>query len=286
MSVLGGVAMGRDRRFAVECLEGRALLTVTFDRLVYTAGPADTRAAVTLNRFRAGGDLSGSETVELAPAAGGTAAAGADYPAFRQAVTFLDGEATKTVDVPVLAAPAGRGTRTLALALTPVTPGSVDPAGSAATLSIAHGGDATPPRVTGAYAATRGGRVTGFVLTFSEDMAPAAVRDVRNYAIADPASYQGAASAESVKPKTIPLKSAVYHAATRTVTLTPSRAVRAFPLFVITSRQWLAAAARGTAAAPSPITDRAGNPLDGAGSGRPDGLLLVQAPARAASRRS
>lgn len=285
--------MRRDRptsahRPGVEVLEGRTLLSVTFDRLVFSTTKADTAATITLNRFDpATGGTQGTEAVQLVSVPVGTAVAGLDYPTFAQTVLFQSGETTKDVTVPIVQASADRGTRSVRLTLRPVTPNSIVGAAPVATLSIAHGDDVTPPRIESSYAVARNGRVTAFVLKFSEDMDRAIVENVNNYAVEDPYSYRRSSSGNFLKALLIPLRSAVYDAAARTVTLTPKRPARSFHAFIIMNRESFNASQKGTVPVASPMADRTGNLIDGTGNGQPTGMFAVEALTRTvAPRRS
>jgi hypothetical protein len=269
-------------RFQVEPLEGRQLLSVLFQSNYLSVGDRERAAVFTLVREdHEPLGTTGPEQVELT-AGGGTAVPGVDYEPLHQTVTFEPGEITKTVRIPVLPADPSAGTRTLRLILAP-TP--TNPAGSEAILAIAHGPDATPPRVVATRLLTKGSNVTGFVLTFSEEMARGAVEDVNNYAVDDPRSIRPVRGVEWTEARRrIALKSAVYDPATRSVTLTPAGRVRKGPFFSVMSREvadLLNSVGRPMLPSPeeltllSPITDAAGNPLDGDGDGVLDETLTA-----------
>ena len=89
---------------------------------------------------------------------------------------------------------------------------------------------------------------TFVVLTFSEDLDPTRAGDVSNYRLAGPTGSIG-------------LRSAVYDAATRTVTLSPDRLLSLNFSYQVTVN----------GSTPAGVTDRAGNLIDGDRDGRPGG---------------
>jgi hypothetical protein len=284
-----------------ELLEGRLLLSnvpqlppvstpVNFQDGFYTVIASAGSAIITLgnNEFPGPDGLptASPEQVYLSYG-GGTAVPGVDYTPGGQTVNFAAGQGSETVQVPILPGSPSEGTRLLQLDL------STSPGGqpnSRAFLLITHNSDTTPPTVTGTKALTRGPYVTGFVITFSKDMAPGPVQDVKNYAVEDPRSIRAVKAAQlATATRLISLKSAVYDSATHSVTLTPAHDIRKFPAFLITyppvfNMMNLVATLARKKALPSPsqllpelspITDSAGNPLDSTGSGAADGVLMT-----------
>lgn len=281
----------------VEGLEGRQLLAAYFTQAYHSIIPQSGPALVELTRYV--NDPSGAaETVEIG-LSGGTAVRGVDYPESVMKVRFEPGESVKTIKIPVLAADPTLGTRRVILTI-PQSPDSWGE-GSSATLSIAHSRDATPPRVVSARAILTKGNVTAFVLTFSEDMQRRAVEDVSSYTVTDPRSALTAlrkAGPRSVLRSEnrlqgvidkgrVPISSAVYDPATRSVTLTVAGRLRRAPLFGVQNRELadsMNADAINLATSGFPptserlrpesrIADLAGNLLD-SGTGTPDGFFL------------
>ena len=273
-----------------EALEAKALLSVTPASQVIAVGDGPGAAVLTLQHDADSFDSpTGGARVSVVPVAGGTAVAGVDYQPFRQDVTIGPAETSKGVAIPVLPASPARGTRTLELLVDDGhTPQVV-------TVAIAHGPDRTPPTTTGARAIVRRGRVTAVVVTFGKDMDPLTAGDASNYAVVDPRSIRPVPHVEWTTAKALPLAGAQYDPATRSVTLTLKRPARPALFYLIESRPFfdetnLVGQVKSPADVPvrsfaSPITDTAGNPLDGDGDGVPDGTLYVLAPVGRAGRR-
>jgi hypothetical protein len=208
-----------------------------------------------------------------------------DYTPVIQTVSFAAGQSTATVQIPVLPGDPSEGSRVVELDLAPA-PGA--PATSATFLVITHNTDTTPPKVIATRMLTRGRFVTGFVITFSKDMAPGPVHDVSNYAIADPRSVRPVPGKEwTTANHQIALKSATYDPLTHSVTLKTAGKVKKFPFFMILDTpladainvvgQKTPATAAQLLPKLSPITDTTGNPLDGTGDGTADGTLYALA---------
>ncbi len=131
---------------------------------------------------------------------------------------------------------------------------------------------------------TKGSHVTGFVITFSKDMAPGPLQDVNNYAIADPNSLRAAkGGAAVVATRFIKLKSAVYNPITHSVTLLTAGKVKKFPFFSIMDKassnelnlagQKTMPTAAQLVMPAGPFADTNGNPLSTSGTGPGAGYL-------------
>lgn len=253
---------GRRDRFHVEYLECRELLTVQFARPVYVVGNTTPAAIVTLVR-----DPNPMIHPEVASftTGEGTARPDVDYTPVSEKVIFGDGEFTKQVRIPLRnEAPTG-DERALKIAVR-----SKDSLGndvvSEATVSLLPRDDIVPPIIEQAVQLRQRRRVTGFRLTFSEELDPGAAGDVRNYAVIahSPPREGFSLSAEpSQSSSLIRLKRAEYDPTTRSVTLTVARPHR--PAFAYEIAQ------------NSGLTDVAGNRLDGNRDGVADGTLYAQA---------
>jgi hypothetical protein len=273
---------------------------INFSSEFYTVSAPTGTASITLqnNQFPgpSGSPTTSAEHVYLSFGSG-TAIPGVDYTPGGQSVNFSSGQTSATVPLPILPGSPSEGTRVVELDLS-TAPGSTPFA--AAFLDITHNSDTTPPTVVATKAVTKGPNVTGFVITFSKDMAPGPVQDVNNYAIEDPRSMHVVQSAEWVTAtRLLPIKSAVYDSRRHSVTLTLRKGVRKFPEFTIMDRQTYDAmnqavqmSKQNSPTSPpemlpqiSPITDRTGNPLDSNHSGTPDGSLYTLAGNGKAGRR-
>jgi hypothetical protein len=254
-------------------LEARQLMTVSFENTVYTANGQLGPATITLQDYFTGVPGEGPATatqgadVAYVSTAGGTAVAGVDYTPVNETVTFQPGQTSQPIQIPVLPAPASDGTRVLGIDVSS-SPGG--PPTSEAFLIITHSSDTTPPQIIASKALTRGAYVTGFVLTFSKDMAPGPVQDVSNYAVENPRSYRLVRGKQWLTSRTVPLSSAVYDPTTRSVTLTLAHRIKEFPTITISDAQLEEetnavglnpATSTPPLAAISPITDTTGNPI-------------------------
>jgi hypothetical protein len=291
-----------------ELLESRQLLTsgslpsvanaVSFSEGFYTVSAQSGTASITLDNNELpgldGSSSSSPEQVYLSFGSSGTAVPGVDYTAGGQTVNFGASEGTLTVQLPILPGSASEGTRTVALDLS-TAPGAQPFA--VAYLDITHNSDTTPPTVVSTKALTKGPAVTGFVITFSKEMAPGPVQDVENYAIEDPRSIRVLPRIQSmIDTHYLSIKSAVYNSATDSVTLTLAKKTRKYSAFMIMdtatanafneadqlAEQYaknpsLAGSEPQLIQQISPITDSNGNPLDSTRSGTPDGELFALA---------
>jgi hypothetical protein len=269
-------------------------LAISFSGEFYTVSAQTGTASITLqnNQFPGplGSPTTSPEQVYLSFGSG-TAVPGVDYTPGGQTVNFSSGQTSATVPLPILPGSPSEGTRVVELDLS-ATPGSAPFAD--AFLDITHNSDTTPPTVVASKAITKGHEVTGFVITFSKDMAPGPVQDVNNYAIEDPRSMHIAQSAQwAIATRLLPIQSAVYDPGSHSVTLTLRKGVRKYPYFTIMDRQTLDSLNQAVQMAAqlsqqnrqtspsgplpqiSSITDTTGNPLDSTHSGTPDGSLYT-----------
>ncbi len=269
---------------------------MSFSDEFYTASAQSGTASITLANSEApgpdGSPTASTEQVYLSFGSGGTAVPGVDYTPGGQTVNFSAGEGTVTVQLQILPGSAAEGTRTVALDLS-TAPGAQPFA--VAYLDITHNSDTTPPNVVSTKALTKGPDVTGFVITFSKEMAVGPIQDVQNYAIEDPRSIRILPRIQStIDTHYLPIKSAVYNSATDSVTLNLAKKTRKYAAFMIMDTgtanafneadQLAEQYAKNPSSAGSepqliqqvsPITDSNGNPLDSTHSGTPDGELVA-----------
>ena len=277
----------------VEPLEGRLVLSVGFSTGYYTVSDHAGTATITLSDD----GISGTADQAVLSVSGGTAVPGVDYTPETKTIHFAAGQTTQTVQVPVIPGNPLEGTRVVDLTLSATAGG---PPTAEAYILITHNSDTTPPTVTSAKVLTKGSNVTGFVITFSKDMAPGPVQDVNNYAVANPRSFRVLRGLDyAYYAQTIPLKSATYDPATHSVTLTPAGKVQKALFFQISDPgtfaelslmgQLLKSKTQPSPSQllmqPSPITDTTGNPLDALGGGTPNGhFSTIAASGRAANK--
>ena len=128
----GGVALGSYDQAVLTIIDNETGPVVGFGAMTFSVAEnvAGGKANVTI--VRAGSTLAG-QSVLFSTAAGGTAAAGADYtPVVDQVVTFAAGQTGVTVQVPIVNNTSVDGDRTVNLALAPGGPNPI-PVGSPAT---------------------------------------------------------------------------------------------------------------------------------------------------------
>jgi hypothetical protein len=260
-------------RIRLEALERRELMTVQFSSTSYTFGNTASSAVITL--VRSPNPIMDPEVAQVATT-GGTARPDMDYTPVSQNVTFQQGEFTKQVTIPLLTAgQTGTIDRTVQLAVSSQD-NMGNPVESDATINLIPRADITPPTITDAVQLRQKGLLTGFKITFSKDMDPTTVENVKNYVVQGYTIPKGGFSL-SPKPKStayaVNLSRAEYDPTTRTVILTVKRPQAPGAGYTITNPQ--TTDDQGNAL-PSALTDAAGNLLDLNGDGQPDGLLSLQ----------
>ncbi|MBX6315077.1 MAG: hypothetical protein IRY99_19505 [Isosphaeraceae bacterium] len=302
----------RSARLGLEPLEARELLTIVLgSNSVQIVSDQVGSITISVDRVLPPGatKFEGKESATVATV-GGTAVPGVDYEPVRETITFEGQERHKMVTIPILPDFQNTTGRSILVAIddAPYPSNMPDPSGPAvvpafvrgtgdfnptvhqndpknAIIHVVHRTDLTPPTVKEAHLITRGNKVTGFVLTFSKDMAPGPVEDVRNYVVREdistwqPRWARGLPrpdfTGQNPPPATpVPLKSAEYNPKTRSVTLTPVTPVKVSPYYWVENPQILQP--NGTVQ-PSPLTDTAGNYLDdGLGGPDPEGRLIAR----------
>jgi hypothetical protein len=250
-------------RMLLENLESRALLTTYAGFVINEPQVVSDKVGtvdVGVQVFSSDGSAPTAETVTLTTSPL-TAVPGVDYTPVQQTITLTPNNSS-TVAIPILAGPASLGTRTLLVTIAP-SPGL--PEGASQLIVITHGTDTTSPYVVNSQALTQGGKVVAFSLQFSKPMAIGPVTNLANYACAAPTSLKEAAegafnpNASASYTKNIPLKSAIYDAATDTVYLVPMnkvkpKAIWRYPFQVVSPKPTIAPSF-------SNLTDTSGNPI-------------------------
>lgn len=255
-------------RFRAEPLERRELLTVQIAQPTYTLANTAQTAVVTLVRGQ--NPLVNPEIVQFG-VTGGTARPDVDYTPVVQSVTFGSGEFTKQVSIPLLDA-GHTDSRTIQLQVQ-TQDDQGNPAISQSTINLVGRSDIVPPFVQNAVQLRQGGRITGFQITFSEDMAAKPTANYKNYVVTGTLSKSGGFSLKNqTSTFNVPIKAASYDSSTHTVTLTTAKAYAPGTSYTITNPGY-----NGSSGSTSYLTDSSGNPLDSQGTGTADALLYAQA---------
>jgi Ca2+-binding RTX toxin-like protein len=112
--------------------------TLAFSSPTYTVNESGTQATITITRSNG---TTGSVSVNIATATGGTATAGSDYTSLTQTLTFNNGETSKTVNIPINSDTLDEANETVNLTLANATGGATI-GGASAVLTIV---DNNPP---------------------------------------------------------------------------------------------------------------------------------------------
>jgi hypothetical protein len=196
---------------------------------------------------------------------------GEQFTPINESVTFLDGQTTTTVDVPVHSGAPNPGLVPIALSVGS-QPRTV--AGTTTTVYLAAGPDDVPPFILYVHMINR-----GIAITFSKPMAPSTVTNVRNFAVNYSPSHKfsladlegvGLIQRLNTASQAIALKRAVYDPTTNTVVLIPKVSLSSSSgTFKISSPSSLASKRTNPYRA-QPLTDLQGNAInrDGAVSGK------------------
>ena len=169
--------------------------------------------SVTLTLDRTGGSL-GTVTVDYATS-DFTAVSGVNYVASSGTVTFLDGQLTATITIPVLDDFIINGNTGFFVTLSnPAGGASLGTPDVSAVIVANTDKDTIPPIVTGIIAIPNGSSINGFIITFDEPMDAARASLVSNYHL-----YQTNGGSGQTP---IPLASAVYDPASNSVKLIPA----------------------------------------------------------------
>ena len=200
--------------------------------------------------------------------AGQSATGGADYTETAGTLTFQPGQTSQTVLVPVTGDILDEADETFRLTLS--APGNATLADPVAIGTILDDDapvqapilDITGPSLVDLQRLGFHAQPTSIVLTFSEELDPARATNVNNYRLVGPGRDRRFGSFDD---RAFAIRSVVYDAATRTVTVLPANLL---PLHGTVYQLTI----NGTA--PLGLTDRLGNLLDGDGDGQPGGNLV------------
>jgi hypothetical protein len=240
--------------------------TVQFSVANFAVNEDVGNAVVTITRT---GSALGMTTVRLTtsdPTGPGGATAGSDYTATTMDVTFAENETSKTINIPIINDTRAEGDETINLTLSNVSTGSALGSRSTATITInANDPDNIPPRVVSVVPVSIGfgrrRRVTGFVITFSEDLDPSRAQSLANYSVSE--FFR---SGRRTVPRPIIVTGAVYISTPHAVTLN-----------LAGRRQFnLGGQITINGSAPSGLVDLAGNLLDGDNNTTPGGNAVIR----------
>ncbi|WP_435016762.1 beta strand repeat-containing protein [Tundrisphaera sp. TA3] len=181
-----------------------------------------------------------------------TARAGVNYVATSGTLTFLEGEQSKTITIPVLND--GIIGENLDFALTLSNPGGDASLGNAsAVVTVVNTDrDSVAPQVSSIVPIQTKQGITGFVITFNEAMDRARAELLTNYAVSISGRDPGRGAGNAVS-----ITGATYDPATRTVTLTTADTLPANRFYQLNLNGSVGL----------PLVDLSGNPLDGTGTG-------------------
>ncbi len=195
---------------------------------------------------------------------------GVNVGAVDQVVTFAPNQYDAALTVPIIAGAANPGEVDVELTMTPVDP----PPGLAVTMQVPvdelriMAADATSPPAIVAM----NGTPQGLQLIFNKPMDPAQASNVTNYAVyansfhsSSHDEFLGVVINFSTVRTPVPLKAAVYDAATNTVTLIPRRPILSYGMGFTVTQGAPSRAARRTnavAAAAHGLMDLDGHPIE------------------------
>jgi hypothetical protein len=243
--VTGGHTLGTPSQVTVSIINVAAY-SPTYSAVQLSVGAIDVRedagfATITIDRI---GAAAGVATVDYATA-DATATAGVDYTAVSGTLTFADGEASKTVQIPVvLDADTFETEETFGFALSNFVGTDQELLLAATTVNLINVDYIPPTALTGPVFATDRRGITSFTMQFSEPLGNPT--DPRGYTIwnrgADGRNGTG-------RDNSIRVKSVAFDPATNTATITPIRRLPFNKVFGLSVN------------APF-IQDRAGNYLD------------------------
>jgi hypothetical protein len=261
---------------------------VDFVQPIFLASQSDTSATITLTRTISTGTLDVRFQTDPGPGAGKY------YQMVDTVVSFADGEATKTVEVPLVAGANSLGQVQVGLRLEPQTVGwsttytrpdpSARPAfrlrnqGPPAVLQILARPEIEAPTVV----ATELERQS-VSLTFSEPMNAARASDRRNYVLLEMVTEESNWLSYAVSPlgdhnktvlRKVGIRQAAYDPATNTVRLTPAKNLSGEARYAITNPRLTTARLAAGAAPTRALTDQAGNPLSAPSPTRPGQVAI------------
>ncbi len=214
----------------------------------------DTAGVASIAVVRSLGAL-GTVTVHYQTFASTTATPGVNYQSVSGTLTFMNGQTTSSIAVPVIDDYYNNHDNYVILALTAPTAGAVLGSTTASFLKI-HDPDPdfTPPQLAGVNWYGTANAITSIVFSFSEPLNPATVTNPSAYQLVD-LGTSGLANPKTTL--TVGFSTPVYNQANDTVTL--------FPSHPLANGHFYRVQVDGTGVAP--IRDLADNPLAGAGAG-------------------
>ncbi len=207
----------------------------------------ENAGTITLTLTRTAGTL-GTVTVAYATVAD-TAVPGVNFVSSSGTVTFLDGQATASISIPVLDDGVVNGNFGFFVNLTSPTGGAnLGFLGKTAVVVVNTNRDTTPPVVVSYAAIPNGQASNGFVITFNKPMDPSRAGLASNYHV-----FISNRDSNGRADTPVPLAAALYNPFNNSVTLVPTRVLPAnqFYRVVVNGSYGLA------------LTDASGNVLSG-----------------------
>ena len=232
---------------------------VAFSMSSYVVGEESGIATITVVRSAGGGTV----TVPYSTGAG-NAVPGVDYTPVSGSLTFGPGQTVQSFTVPILFNPGSNATSVLGLFLGDPNGGATLGTPSSAILTIVN---LDVPQITSVNARADRRGILQIVLAFNRDMIGPRAEDLRNYgySVQVPGHNRRIGTREDLL---IPLSSARYDPATRTVTLTTQRPIRPGTPVLVLVNQVTDVPGAGVG-----VADDRGILLDGNGDGIPGGVF-------------
>ncbi len=211
-----GVVLGAGNVAAVVINDNDS--SIQFSAPTYTATEKDGSVAITVTRL---GTLAEATSVSYTTS-DGTAIAGTDYRPVSGTLNFAAGEASKTITVRVIRDFETEGTETISVNLGTPT-GSVQLGSqSSAVLSVTN--EVRPLSIVSMHLLSGAKKkISAITISFNGDLDPGLAQDKANYEVfaVKEKRLTGVPSRQRVV-----LRSVVYDAAARTITLTPTKALK------------------------------------------------------------
>ena len=216
------------------------------------------------------------------------ALAGVQYQGVDQVVTFLPGQSSGKLTIPIIHGAPNPGL--LSFRVSAVASSRANVVGGQATVYLAAKADVSTPTIVSARLLRHGSVATGIVLTFSQPMDAATAEKVAAYSVTVPTKRVSAGDVFKFvffarTPKTtstVAIQSAHYDPATNSVTLTPVKPLNATANYTVANSSTKAPGAKarvglpGTSTIARPLIGLDGNLINDRGNGTA-GLFQVKA---------
>ena len=236
--------------------------TFAFAQAAFSVNENDPAGKVVLTVNRTNGGL-GAVTIPYT-LAGITASAGSDFVANGGTISFVDGQLSATIELPIVNDTLVESVETFSVKLgTPSTTAASLGTPSSTTVSIVSE-DTTPPapQITAVKTTVARGSMTAVNLTFSQDLDPKSVTNLASYTLAAAGRDKKFGTRDDTKYR---ITKVAYNSATRTLTITHT-SIR------LTADLQLTISGLGSTA----LKDLFGQAIDGARSGKPGSNAVVK----------